>query len=863
MNEMNKLTIPRFTFWLLKRLYVLSQRDGYIGDIEEEYFEKRDSFGKQKADAWIRSHAMKAIPRTVKHNLIWGGVMFRNYFKIALRNIRKQKAYSFINIVGLAVGMACCILILMWVWDEIRFDAFHANIETLYRVAREDKGGASPVHKGNTSGPLAMALKNEYPEIMNATRFAGYPGHCLVGYGDEVFREAGVAFADPAFLEMFSFDVKRGDRSTVLDLPNSILISESMASKYFGDDDPMGRTLTLDTNVDCQVTGILYDIPQNSQLQFDFLVPFELVDDLNIGDIEQWWYNAYTTFVQLQEGASSADVDAKIGNLLGEKGVYEQDPDRLYLQAFERIHLHSNLENDFEGLGDIRTVWIFSALAVFILLLACINFMNLSTSRSTQRAMEVGLRKMAGAYRKNIIRQFFGESFVFVGIAFLLALLFVGLVLPAFNNLAGKSLTLSLSGPIILGLLGIALLTGLISGAYPAVVLSAFPPVDVVKDFSAGSKRGGALRRLLVIFQFAITVILLAGTFIIQRQQSYMLSQDMGFDKEHVVYIGMAGDQFERYDAIKNRLLQDPNIENISASFQLPHSITSSIGDPDFDGKQPGQKIFMNFESVDFDYFETVGMVMAEGRGFSRDFATDIAEGYVVNEAAVKAMGMEEPVGKMFAMSPRRKGRIIGVVKDFHFRSLHFAVRPLAFTILPRFRTFILIRLRAGDIPGALASLERIWKDLNPNMPFSITFMDEAVDRLYRAEQQLGTMFRYFTLLGIVIACLGLFGLASFTAEQRTKEIGIRKVLGATASQVMALLSTEFMRWIVVANVVAWPVAYFVMREWLSHFAYRTNITLAVFILSGGLSAVIALITVSFQAVKAAVANPVESLKYE
>ena len=290
---------------------------------------------------------------------------------------------------------------------------------------------------------------------------------------------------------------------------------------------------------------------------------------------------------------------------------------------------------------------------------------------------------------------------------------------------------------------------------------------------------------------------------------------------------------------------------------------SSSIGDPDFDGKQPGQKIFMNFESVDFDYFETVGMVMAEGRGFSRDFATDIAEGYVVNEAAVKAMGMEEPVGKMFAMSPRRKGRIIGVVKDFHFRSLHFAVRPLAFTILPRFRTFTLIRLRAGDIPGALASLERIWKDLNPNMPFSITFMDEAVDRLYRAEQQLGTMFRYFTLLGIVIACLGLFGLASFTAEQRTKEIGIRKVLGATASQVMALLSTEFMRWIVVANVVAWPVAYFVMREWLSHFAYRTNITLAVFILSGGLSAVIALITVSFQAVKAAVANPVESLKYE
>jgi putative ABC transport system permease protein len=785
--------------------------------------------------------------------------MLKNYLKIALRNIKRHKGYSLINIVGLAVGMACCILILLWVQDELSYDRFHENADDIYRVIQNINFADHSTTWTITQGPLGPSLKEDFPEIINATRITDR-GFRLT-YDDKSYDEE-VGMADGSLFEMFTFPLVKGDPATALSDPSSIVLTEEMAEKYFGDEDPIGKTIKADNQWDFQVTGVMRDVPRNSHLQFDFLIPFIFGRELNY-TVDHWGNSSFRTYVQLPKGAPVQEVISKISGYLIEKPTIEKDA-RLNLQPLTRIHLYSNYEYDSVH-GDITYVTLFSIIAFFILLIACINFMNLATARSGNRAKEIGMRKVAGAHKVDIIRQFYGESILLAFIALLLAVVFVWLLLPVFNNLAAKELSLNITGnlSILMGLLCIAILSGIISGSYPAFFLSAFQPVMVLKGFRLSGLKGSIFRKTLVIFQFSLTILLIICTIGVYNQLDYMRNRKLGYDKEHMIYLRMRGDIREKFDSVKNELLQNPNILGVTASSNVPTSgyyFSNSLWR--WDGQNPDEEILMRAVLVDFDYFKTFGMEIAEGRSFSKEFPTDATEAIMVNEEAVKAMGMESPLGKRLSLQDDNF-KIIGVVKNYHFRSLRQEIGPLILLYYPKYCRVLFAKLKSDQTPQTIGYIEDIWKRFAPGYPFNYRFLDEALDRLYRSEQRIGTLFRYFSILAILISCLGLLGLASFMAEQRTKEIGIRKVLGATAPNIVALLSKEFTKWVIVANIIAWPVAYFALNKWLQSYAYKTNVAFWSFILSGVIALLIALLTVSYQSIKAALANPVDSLRYE
>ncbi|MGD8536202.1 MAG: ABC transporter permease [Candidatus Aminicenantes bacterium] len=785
--------------------------------------------------------------------------MFRNYLKIALRNIKRHKGYSFINIVGLAVGMACCILILLWVQDELSYDRFHKNADDIYRVLQDINFADHSTTWAITQGPLGPSLKEDFPEIIDATRITGR-GFRLT-YNEKSYDE-GVSMADGSILKMFTFPLVKGDPATALSDPFSIVLTEELAEKYFGDDDPIGKTIKADNKWDFQVTGVMKNVPHNSHLQFDFLIPFIFGRELNY-TVDRWGNSQFRTYVQLPKGTAAQDVILKISGYLFEKPTIEKDA-RLNLQPLTRIHLYSNYEYD-SAHGDIIYVTLFSIIAFFILLIACINFMNLATARSGNRAKEVGMRKVSGAHKTDIIKQFYGESMLLAFIALLLAVVLVWILLPAFNNLAAKELSLDIPGnlSILLGLLCIATLTGIIAGSYPAFFLSAFQPVMVLKGLRLSGLKGSLFRKILVVFQFSLTILLIICTIGVYNQLNYMRNRKLGYDKEYMIYFGMRGEMREKFDSVKNELLQNPNILGVTASSNVPtYGYTFSNSLWRWEGQNPDEETLMRAVFIDIDYFKTFGMEIAEGRSFSKEFPTDATEAIMVNEEAVKAMGMESPIGKRLSIQDENF-KIIGVVKNYHFRSLQQEIDPLILLYYPQRCRVLFARLKSEQIPQTIGYIENVFKRFAPSYPFNYYFLDEALDRLYRSEQRIGTLFRYFSILAILISCLGLLGLASFMAEQRTKEIGIRKVLGATASNIVALLSKEFTKWVIVANIVAWPVAYFALNKWLQSYAYKTNVALWSFVLSGALALLIALVTVSYQSIKAALANPADSLRYE
>ncbi len=785
--------------------------------------------------------------------------MLKNYLKIALRNIKRHKGYSLINIVGLAIGMACCILILLWVQDELSFDRFHENADDIYRVLQDINFTDHSTTWTITQGPLGPSLKEDFPEIIDATRITDR-GFRLT-YDDKSYDER-VGMADGSILKMFTFPLVKGDPVTALSDPLSIVLTEVMAAKYFGDEDPIGKTIKADNKWDFQVTGVMKNVPRNSHLQFDFLIPFIFGRELNY-TVDHWGNSSFRTYVQLPKGVPAQDVIQKISGYLFEKPTIEKDA-RLNLQPLTRIHLYSNYEYD-SAHGDITYVMLFSIIAFFILLIACVNFMNLATARSANRAKEIGMRKVAGAHKADIIRQFYGESILLAFIALLLATILVWLLLPAFNNLAAKELSLDISGnlSILLGLLCIAMMTGIISGSYPAFFLSTFQPVMALKRFRLSGSKGSVFRKTLVVFQFSLTILLIICTIGVYNQLDYMRNRKLGYDKEHMIYFGMRGDIREKFETVKNELLQNPNILGVTASSNVPtygYYFSNSLWR--WEGQNPDEEILMRGVLIDLDYFKTFGMEIAEGRSFSKEFPTDTTEAIMVNEEAVKVMGMESPIGKRLSLQDRNL-KIIGVVKNYHFRPLRQEIEPLILLYYPSYCRVLFARLKSDEIPQTIGYIEDVWKRFAPGLPFNYNFLDEALDRLYRSEQRIGTLFRYFSILAILISCLGLLGLASFMAEQRTKEIGIRKVLGATVSNIVRLLSKEFTKWVIVANLFAWPVAYFALNKWLQTYAYKTNIALLSFILSGALALLIALVTVSYQSIKAALANPVDSLRYE
>ena len=783
--------------------------------------------------------------------------MFGNYLKVALRNISRHKGYSVINILGLATGMACAILLFLWVQDELEYDRFHENIGYLYRVVIEDNSTNQARQVAITPAPLAPALKDEIAGIARSTR-CWIAGAVIAGDNNKYYER--VAMADPDFFEMFSFPLIRGNAVTALDNPHSAILTREKAVKYFGTDNVIGKTLRIDNRADLIITGVLDKIPDNSSLKFDFLIPFEYRREIE--DLDFWGAWRFYTFVQIYRHQSMEEVNS---NMAGVMNKYRgKDDTRLYLQPFRDIHLRSNLNYDMPNRGNIKHVWIFAAIGLLIILIACINYMNLTTARSGNRAGEIGLRKVVGAHRLHIIRQFYGESILFSFIALALAVVMVELLLPSFNGISGKQISLDMLNNINMmgGLAVIALITGIVSGSYPSLFLSSLRPAAIMQRMRDTGTGGSWMRKILVTVQFTLSVFLIIGAIVVHNQLQYMINKNLGFDKEYIVHIPVKTEYVDKYPALKDEFLKNPDVSGVTASFQLPNNIGSSPGSMDWEGRDPDFNLNINAGLVDFDYFETFGMEIIEGRGFSRDFASDTAEAYILNEEAVRQMGIQSPVGKWFSYWDT-KGTIIGIVRDFHSTSLRNEINPIVLRLTSYWLNYMHVKLKSDNIHAALNMLEKSWNDMIPGFPFDYRFLDETIDNQYRSEKRVGTLFRYGTALAIFISCLGLFGLASYMAEKRTREIGIRKVLGASVFGLVLLLSREFIRLVILANVIAWPLAWYAMDQWLRDFAYRINPGWEVFALSGIMVLLTALLTVIYQALKAALANPVKTLRYE
>ena len=787
--------------------------------------------------------------------------MLKNHLVVALRALRRQKGYAFINVLGLAVGLACSFFILLWVAHEVRFDRFHERGDELYRTMRHATLGNNVYTWSAMPKPLAEVLEEDYPEVEHATLLS-WREKVILTTGDRSFREEGY-HAGPAFFEMFSFPLLAGDPATVLADPTSIAISESAAARIFGADwqaeGVVGRTLTVDHRKDFQVSGVFADVPAHSSLRFDYVLPIE--DFIARNDwVEHWGNSGLEIYVELNEDASAAEVDPKIAGIITDH--HESAHATLFLQPFEDMRLYGHYRDGELVGGRIEFVRVFVIVAAFLLLIAAINFMNLATARAGQRAKEIGVRKAIGADKRSLARQFLAESALLALVAFVAALAIVAALLPAFGNLTGLALTLGALDPrYLLAGLGIALVTGLLAGSYPALYLSSFSPVAVLRGTFRQGPGAARLRKGLVVFQFALSTLLIVGTLTVYLQMEYVRTKNLGLDRENVVSMTLEGPAHEQYEAFRQELLRRPGIEAVTASNQNPLNLGGSTTDPVWDGKAEDDNTLFYILHTHYDFVETMRMELAAGRSFSRAFATDSAN-YVVNERAAEAMGMDAPVGQNLSFWGQ-DGQIIGVVKDFHMGSLYTAIEPTILRLDPPEVGQLYVRTAPRQTPAALASLKAVHAQFNPGFPFETEFMDAAYEEMYRGELVMGALSRIFAGIAIFVACLGLFGLAAFTAEQRRKEVGVRKVLGASVPGLVALLSRDFAWLVVAAFAVAAPVAYVLMSRWLDGFAYRIALGPAVFVVAGVAALAVALVTVSYHALRAATTDPVKAIRYE
>jgi putative ABC transport system permease protein len=793
--------------------------------------------------------------------------MFRNYLIIAIRSILRQKSFSLINILGLAIGLACALLILLWVQDELSFDKFHEHADRLYRVEEDQYYSGEVYHVNVTPYPSGPVWKDEIPEIEDACRYQ-WPSGMLFTYGEKAFYEGGCVAVDSTFFDLFTYDFLHGNKASALTQPYSAVLTEQTAEKYFGDENPIGKSLRVNNQYEFTVTAVLKSIPKNSINQFDILIPFDYLKE--IGQFsDSWGSNSIRTYIKLYENAVIDSVDSKLTAVVKEQ--YPESTTDFMAAPFTRIYLHQYFGYGHDP-GAIMMVYIFSAIAIFVLLIACINFMNLSTARSANRAREIGLRKVSGAGRRAVIIQFFGESVLMAFISLIFALIIVSSILEVFNKVSAKELDFSslLHPRFIIATILVTLVAGLISGIYPALYLSAFRPIKVLKgDLSRGMKSGW-FRKVLVVVQFTLSVFLIIGTVIFYRQLNYMKSKDLGYDKENMFYFQMRGEIKDNYQAIKTEFLRDPKVLRVTASNHPPHNIGSNSGGGDWDGKDPDQSVLIGTHIVDYDYIETVGIRLKEGRSFSKDFTADLASptdssaNFMINEVLEKIMGKENAVGERFRFWGM-EGRIIGVMKDFHYHSVSTKIEPVVFLLAPAdWFSWITVRIAPGNLEKTMRDLEKIWNNVMTGYPFDYHFVDESIDQMYRTDERLGKLLKYFTILAIVIACLGLFGLASFTAEQRTQEIVIRKVMGARVVTVILLLSREFSLLVTVSCLIAIPASLMVMKKLLlQNFEYRTDMAWWIFLAASLAAMLIAILTVSYQAARAALSNPADALRYE
>jgi predicted permease len=851
---------PKFGHWLLSRIYGGSDHFTLIGDFGEVYSYIAKEKGESAASLWYWGQIVKLIPLFISNSIYWSVQMIKNYLKVALRNIRRHKGFSFINIAGLAIGLACCLLITIWVLDELSYDEFHENAANLYRVEEDQHYSDRIFYVYVTPYPLGPALKTEVADIIDATRVV-WTGGVLFKYEDNTFFEDNGRAVDPSFLKMFTYPLVKGDKNTALDSPFSAVLSEDLAEKYFGDEDPIGKVITLNNKYEFTVTGVMENIPHNTYLRFDFLVPYEILKRTGQTREEDFGSNSIYTFVQLADGTPAEQVNQQISGFI--KTKVPESRTELRLMPFTKLHLHEFFGYE-KGAGAIQYVYIFSVIAFIVLLIACINFMNLSTARSANRAKEVGLRKVVGALKGHLVRQFYGESVVYAFIALIFAVGIVTLLLPAFSRLSSKELSWGVAGieTIFLGLLGITLFTGLVAGSYPAMFLSAFQPARVLKGSLFSGSGGSLFRRVLVVVQFALSILLIIGTAVVYQQQSYIKNMRLGWNKEQLVYLPLRADTRKSYNTLKQELIQIPQVLNVTGTSQLPTHIGSNSSDAQWEGKDPEFSILIGFNPVDFDFTETLKIEMAEGRSFDKEHTSDLSQSWVVNEEVAKLMNKDSVIGEKFNFQGI-DGTIVGVMKNFHYQTLKNEIEPLAIAVGPDYLNYMIVRIPPEGVSTSLGFIEKTWKRVIPTFPFEYHFMDERYDMMYRAEQRIGTLLRYFAVLAVFVACLGLFGLASFMAEKRTKEIGIRKILGASVVQVTRLLCKEFFVLVFVANVIAWPAAYFAMRKWLQSYAYRVDLGYFVFFGAMLLALFVAILSVGYQAIRAARANPADSLRYE
>ena len=799
--------------------------------------------------------------------------MLSNTFKITLRNINRNKAFTFINIAGLGIGMACCILIVNYIVFESSYDRFHKNAENIYRVNTLFEIGDRGGKLASTNHPIGDYLRDNYDEVLDSVKFRRYKnGQTLIEYEENKFFENRVYYADNSVFDVFTFPMLIGDPKRALTSPHSIVLTESYAAKYFGEDHPIGKILRLDNSEDYKVTGVIADIPRNTHFPINMLLSFESFY-VNNPQLKGRWTGDFEvhTYVLLEKGFTSTELEEKLpaivekqmGKLLkviGGKVEYS-------IQPLTDIHLHSDLLNEPTGQSDIAYMYVFSAIALFILLIACFNFMNLSTARSAKRANEVGMRKVLGANKTKLVYQFLGESLILCAFAYVIAAGLAELSLPIIRSLTSVELSIFFTDiPLfVLISMGFVFIVGIVAGSYPAFFLSSFKPVSILKGSLRTGPRSYRFRSILVVLQFTASVFLFIGTIIIFNQIRFMKNRGLGFDKEHLVFIQIFDDSIKSSaETVKDELLKIPGVTQASATSHIPgHGAMHNGYRPEGFGYE--DSIFMGRISADTDFITAFGIELSAGRNFSPEFSTDKTGSILINEMAAKEIGWEDPLGKQISELDENEipKTVIGVVRNFHTDSLHNPLEPICIDQNPDNFKFIAVRILPGNISETITLLEKKWKELDSTGTFDYTFLEDSLVSQYRAEERLSKIFTYFSILAIFIACLGLFGLASFTAEQKTKEIGIRKVLGAPVSGIILMLSKEFTKWVIAANVIAWPMAYFLMKKWLQNFAFRVPIGIGTFLLAAALAFLIALITVSYQSLKAALANPIESLRYE
>lgn len=855
---------PRWPDVLLEFFCAPHLLEQVMGDLHERFYLRveREGEGKARRKYWreVLAYMRPSVFRrkTLYHSQPLAADMFKNYFTVTFRNFLRMKVYSGINILGLTIGLACSFLILLWVVDETSYDRFHRNGDQIHQALRHFITGGQTYTLTSLPRGIADEMIAEFPEVEDVV-ITFMDQEFVVTTGEDNYREKG-GYVGASFFSIFSFPFIHGNPETALQDMTSVVITEKTARKMFGDnwENAVGRSITVDQRKEFTITGVVRNVPENSSLQFDILLPVEewFAREKRFG---QWYFMAYSIYAKIQEGTSLETFNEKFGDIFNRHT--EEDDHQIFLQPFEDVYLHSFYRDGKLTGGRIEYVRIFTVVAIFILVIACINFMNLATARSSQRAREIGVRKVIGAYRTSLITQFITESVVMSFIAFLLALGIVITLLPAFNYLTGKHLTPEdLNGSVLLGLTGITLAVGILSGSYPALYLSSFKPVTVMRG--AFRQRSGIavfIRKGLVVFQFALAVLLIVSTVVVYLQLDYNHTKNLGLERDNLLFVTREGALMDRYDAVAQALLMQPGIASVTASGQNPLEVNNNTLSVGWDGKDPNNSQLFYIINTHHDFVKTMQMELLAGRDFSRTFADSMA--YLVNEETAKMIG-GDVVGKILNVYGE-KGPIVGVIKNFSMNSLYAPVEPVVIRLHLQWASQLYVRIRAGETQQALESLKTVYQKFNPDYPLQYTFLDQQFEQRYRSEQVTGKLTNIFAVIALFISCLGLFGLTSFTVEQRTKELGVRRVLGASVSGIVVLLNKDFLQLVFIGFVIAVPATWYLMNQWLQNFTDRIEIEATVFLLAGLAVILVALVTVSWQSVRAAVINPVDCLRNE